>query len=167
MNVRKTLTVAAITGVFATAPLTLSNATAFADDLPLDPNEPAAPVDPAAGNSGVEWREFPGGLVAGRHDVDMGIVEQGRAVAESIVGDEVRDVFEVADLIAVESPGFQLVAGDADRFPNVAGWVDRVGVADELLEQADRLVLVDLVQHRMVVAHGSSLLARADIRWAV
>jgi resuscitation-promoting factor RpfE len=47
MNVRKTLTVAAITGVLATAPLTLSNATAFADDLPLDPNMPVAPVDPA------------------------------------------------------------------------------------------------------------------------
>jgi resuscitation-promoting factor RpfE len=47
MNVRKTLTVAAITGVLATAPLTQSNATAFADDLPLDPNAPAAPVDPA------------------------------------------------------------------------------------------------------------------------
>jgi resuscitation-promoting factor RpfE len=47
MNVRKTVTVAAITGVLATAPLTLSNATAFADDLPLDPNMPVAPVDPA------------------------------------------------------------------------------------------------------------------------
>jgi hypothetical protein len=47
MNVRKTLTVAAITGVLAAAPLTLSNAIAFADDLPLDPNVPAAPVDPA------------------------------------------------------------------------------------------------------------------------
>jgi resuscitation-promoting factor RpfE len=47
MNVRKALTVAAITGVLATAPLTLSNAIAFADDLPLDPNAPAAPVDPA------------------------------------------------------------------------------------------------------------------------
>lgn len=47
MNVRKTLTVVAITGVLATGPITLSSATAFADDMPLDPNMPVAPVDPA------------------------------------------------------------------------------------------------------------------------
>jgi resuscitation-promoting factor RpfE len=47
MNVRKTLTVAAITGMLATAPIALSNATAFADDLPLDPNMPVMPVGPA------------------------------------------------------------------------------------------------------------------------
>jgi hypothetical protein len=46
MNVRKTLTVAAMAGVLATAPISLSNATAFADELPLDPNMPVAPVAP-------------------------------------------------------------------------------------------------------------------------
>jgi hypothetical protein len=47
-NVRQTLTMAAITGVLATAPLTLSNATAFAaDDMRWDPNTVGAPVQPA------------------------------------------------------------------------------------------------------------------------
>jgi resuscitation-promoting factor RpfE len=43
-NVRQTLTMAAITGVLAAAPLTLSNATAFAaDDMRWDPNTVGAP----------------------------------------------------------------------------------------------------------------------------
>ena len=43
-NVRQTLTMAAITGVLATAPLTLSNATAFAaNDVRWDPNTVGAP----------------------------------------------------------------------------------------------------------------------------
>ncbi len=47
-NVRQTLTMAAITGVLATAPLTLSNAVAFAaDDMRWDPNTLGAVVDPA------------------------------------------------------------------------------------------------------------------------
>src|SRR5271165_3269110 len=47
-NVRQTLTMAAITGVLATAPLTLSNATAFAaDDLRWDPNTVGAPFEAA------------------------------------------------------------------------------------------------------------------------
>jgi len=47
-NVRQTLTMAAITGVLATAPITLSNAVAFAaDDMRWDPNTLSAPVDPA------------------------------------------------------------------------------------------------------------------------
>jgi resuscitation-promoting factor RpfE len=47
-NVRQTLTMAAITGVLATAPLTLSNATAFAaDDMRWDPNALGAPFEPA------------------------------------------------------------------------------------------------------------------------
>ena len=46
-NVRQTLTMAAITGVLATAPLTLSNATAFAaDDMRWDPNALGAPFEP-------------------------------------------------------------------------------------------------------------------------
>ena len=44
-NVRQTLTMAAITGVLATAPLTLSNAIAFAaDDMRWDPNTLGAAV---------------------------------------------------------------------------------------------------------------------------
>jgi outer membrane biosynthesis protein TonB len=47
-NVRQTLTMAAITGVLATAPLTLSNATAFAaDDMRWDPNTIGAPFEAA------------------------------------------------------------------------------------------------------------------------
>jgi hypothetical protein len=47
-NVRQTLTMAAISGVLATAPLTLSNAVAFAaDDMRWDPDASSAPVDPA------------------------------------------------------------------------------------------------------------------------
>jgi hypothetical protein len=47
-NVRQTLTMAAISGVLATAPLTLSNAVAFAaDDMVWDPNAQGAPVAPA------------------------------------------------------------------------------------------------------------------------
>jgi resuscitation-promoting factor RpfE len=43
-NVRQTLKMAAITGVLATAPLTLSNATAFAaNDVRWDPNTVGAP----------------------------------------------------------------------------------------------------------------------------
>jgi hypothetical protein len=42
-NVRQALTTAAITGVLAAAPLTLSNAIAFADYERLDPNVPSAP----------------------------------------------------------------------------------------------------------------------------
>ena len=45
-NVRQTLTMAAITGVLATAPLTLSNATAFAEnDTRWDPNTTGAPFE--------------------------------------------------------------------------------------------------------------------------
>jgi resuscitation-promoting factor RpfE len=45
-NVRQTLTMAAITGVLATAPLTLSNATAFAEnDTRWDPNTIGAPFE--------------------------------------------------------------------------------------------------------------------------
>jgi resuscitation-promoting factor RpfE len=48
-NVRQTLTMAAITGVLATAPLALSNATAFAaDDMRWDPNTLGAPFEAAA-----------------------------------------------------------------------------------------------------------------------
>jgi hypothetical protein len=48
-NVRQTLTMAAITGVLAAAPLTLSNATAFAaDDMRWDPNTVGAPFEAAA-----------------------------------------------------------------------------------------------------------------------
>jgi resuscitation-promoting factor RpfE len=44
-NVRQTLTMAAITGVLATAPLTLSNGVAFAaDDMRWDPNTLGAPL---------------------------------------------------------------------------------------------------------------------------
>jgi hypothetical protein len=46
-NVRQALTMAAITGVLAAAPLTLSNAIAFADYERLDPNVPSAPFAPA------------------------------------------------------------------------------------------------------------------------
>jgi outer membrane biosynthesis protein TonB len=47
-NVRQTLSMAAITGVLATAPLTLSNAVAFAaDDMRWDPNTQGAPIEPA------------------------------------------------------------------------------------------------------------------------
>jgi resuscitation-promoting factor RpfE len=47
-NVRQTLTMAAITGVLATAPLTLSNATAFAaDDMRWDPNTVGVPFEAA------------------------------------------------------------------------------------------------------------------------
>jgi resuscitation-promoting factor RpfE len=47
-NVRQTLTMAAITGVLAAAPLTLSNATAFAaDDMRWDPNTVGAPFEAA------------------------------------------------------------------------------------------------------------------------
>jgi resuscitation-promoting factor RpfE len=47
-NVRQTLTIAAITGVLAMAPLTLSNATAFAaDDMRWDPNTVGAPFEAA------------------------------------------------------------------------------------------------------------------------
>jgi resuscitation-promoting factor RpfE len=47
-NVRQALTMAAITGVLATAPLTLSNATAFAaDDMRWDPNTLGVPVEAA------------------------------------------------------------------------------------------------------------------------
>jgi len=47
-NVRQTLTMAAITGVLATAPLTLSNGVAFAaDDMRWDPNTLGAPFQPA------------------------------------------------------------------------------------------------------------------------
>jgi hypothetical protein len=46
-NVRQALTMAAITGVLAAAPLTLSNAIAFADYERLDPNMPTAPFAPA------------------------------------------------------------------------------------------------------------------------
>jgi resuscitation-promoting factor RpfE len=47
-NVRQTLTMAAITGVLATAPLTLANATAFAaDDMRWDPNTVGAPFEAA------------------------------------------------------------------------------------------------------------------------
>ena len=46
-TVRHTLTMAAITGVLAAAPLTLSNAIAFADYERLDPNMPTAPFAPA------------------------------------------------------------------------------------------------------------------------
>ncbi|MGB7868566.1 MAG: hypothetical protein WBM01_09875 [Mycobacterium sp.] len=48
-NVRQTLTTAAITGVLATAPLTLSNATAFAaNDVRWDPNTVGMPFEAAA-----------------------------------------------------------------------------------------------------------------------
>ncbi len=48
-NARQTLTMAAITGVLATAPLTLSNATAFAaDDVRWDPNTVGMPFEAAA-----------------------------------------------------------------------------------------------------------------------
>jgi resuscitation-promoting factor RpfE len=48
-NVRQTLTMAAITGVLATAPLTLASATAFAaDDMRWDPNTLGAPFEAAA-----------------------------------------------------------------------------------------------------------------------
>ncbi|HXY65373.1 MAG TPA: transglycosylase family protein [Mycobacterium sp.] len=47
-NVRQALTMAAITGVLATAPLTLSNGVAFAaDDMRWDPNTLGAPFLPA------------------------------------------------------------------------------------------------------------------------
>jgi hypothetical protein len=47
-NVRQTLTMAAITGVLATAPLTLSNGVAFAaDDMRWDPNTAGAPFETA------------------------------------------------------------------------------------------------------------------------
>ena len=46
-NVRQALTMAAIIGVLAAAPLTLSNAIAFADYERLDPNMPSAPFAPA------------------------------------------------------------------------------------------------------------------------
>jgi resuscitation-promoting factor RpfE len=47
-NVRQALTMAAITGVLAAAPLTLSNATAFAaDDMRWDPNTVGAPFEAA------------------------------------------------------------------------------------------------------------------------
>ena len=47
-NVRQTLTMAAISGVLAAAPLTLSNATAFAaDDMRWDPNTVGAPFEAA------------------------------------------------------------------------------------------------------------------------
>jgi resuscitation-promoting factor RpfE len=47
-NVRQTLTMAAITGVLATAPLTLSNGVAFAaDDMRWDPNTLGEPFQPA------------------------------------------------------------------------------------------------------------------------
>lgn len=47
-NVRQTLTTAAITGVLAAAPLTLSNGVAFAaDDARWDPNSVGAPFMPA------------------------------------------------------------------------------------------------------------------------
>ena len=46
-NVRHTLTMAAITGVLAAAPVTLSNAIASADYERLDPNMPTAPFAPA------------------------------------------------------------------------------------------------------------------------
>jgi resuscitation-promoting factor RpfE len=47
-NVRQTLTMAAITGVLATAPLTLSNGVAFAaDDMRWDPDTVGAPFQPA------------------------------------------------------------------------------------------------------------------------
>jgi resuscitation-promoting factor RpfE len=47
-NVRQTLTMAAITGALAAAPLTLSNATAFAaDDMRWDPNTVGAPFEAA------------------------------------------------------------------------------------------------------------------------
>lgn len=47
-NVRQALTMAAITGVLAAAPLTLSNATAFAaDDMRWDPNTIGAPFEAA------------------------------------------------------------------------------------------------------------------------
>jgi hypothetical protein len=47
-TVRQTLTMAAITGVLATAPLTLSNAVASADYERLTPNVPSTPFAPAA-----------------------------------------------------------------------------------------------------------------------
>ncbi|MGO9032586.1 transglycosylase family protein [Mycobacterium sp.] len=47
-NVRQALTMAAITGVLTAAPLTLSNATAFAaDDMRWDPNTVGAPFEAA------------------------------------------------------------------------------------------------------------------------
>src|SRR6202022_4967094 len=47
-NVRQTPTMARITGVLATAPITLSNAVAFAaDDMRGDPNRLTAPGEPA------------------------------------------------------------------------------------------------------------------------
>jgi hypothetical protein len=46
-NVRQTLTMAAITGVLAAAPLTLSNAVASADYERLTPNVPSTPFAPA------------------------------------------------------------------------------------------------------------------------
>ena len=46
-NVRQTLTMAAITGVLATAPLTMSNAIASADYERLTPNVPSTPFAPA------------------------------------------------------------------------------------------------------------------------
>ncbi|HZC89093.1 MAG TPA: hypothetical protein VE400_00210, partial [Mycobacterium sp.] len=47
-TVRQKLTMAAITGVLATAPLTLSNAVASADYERLTPNVPSTPFAPAA-----------------------------------------------------------------------------------------------------------------------
>jgi hypothetical protein len=46
-NVRQTLRMAAITGVLAAAPLTLSNAMAYADYERLTPNVPSTPFAPA------------------------------------------------------------------------------------------------------------------------